>query len=238
MIYSLNWIGEDDTIKQMPDSGINTSGGFNQLQWLTMDILTVKSKVNPAEVIDLYETGMTHKEIAEKLQVNIKTIQRLLKRIGYTSRKKGTHKRFGSHNHKWKGGTTINSGYILKRCPGHPRAKTKGSYVPEHILVMEHHIGRYLFYYGSNNPENEIVHHINENKQDNRIENLQLMTARQHSSLHGQNSACSKAVKRLDTGEIYKSASLAGVSINKSKNAVIAAIRRNCRAGGTYWEYV
>ena len=37
--------------------------------------------------------------------------------------------------------------------------------------------GRYL-------KENEVVHHINENKLDNRPENLEVMTASEHIKLH------------------------------------------------------
>lgn len=42
---------------------------------------------------------------------------------------------------------------------------------------MEDYIGRKL-------NKDEVVHHINEDKLDNRIENLQLMTRGEHSKLH------------------------------------------------------
>lgn len=47
----------------------------------------------------------------------------------------------------------------------------------EHHLVMEKHIGRSI-------KPGEVVHHINKNREDNRIENLQLMTFSDHMSLH------------------------------------------------------
>lgn len=49
--------------------------------------------------------------------------------------------------------------------------------IKEHIKVMQDFIGREI-------NKNEIVHHINEIKDDNRLENLQLMTKGEHSSLH------------------------------------------------------
>lgn len=78
----------------------------------------------------------------------------------------------------WKVQKIISKGdynYVL--CPNHPSA-TKNGYVLEHRIIMENHLGRIL-------NSNEIVHHINHNKKDNRIENLEVMTIKEHSRKHG-----------------------------------------------------
>ena len=78
----------------------------------------------------------------------------------------------GSKNPRWKGGRKIDGyGYVHILKPNHPNA-IKG-YVREHRLVMEKKIKRYL-------KKNEVVHHINGIKDDNRIKNLKLMTRSKH----------------------------------------------------------
>lgn len=78
---------------------------------------------------------------------------------------------------KWKGGKEVRNGYVWIWCPEHPLAHRNK--IAEHRLVMEKHIGRYL-------EIDEIVHHIDGNKQNNNISNLQLMTASEHVKLHNK----------------------------------------------------
>lgn len=136
-------------------------------------------------LLDYFENGMSQEELAKKYSTTQKVVWRLFKTYGLKARKAYKRNQYGANNSSWKGGkTSDNHGYNLIKCVGHPRAKEAGDYVPEHILVMEKHIGRYLNYSGADNPNSEIVHHINEDKSDNRIENLELMTLAEHSKLH------------------------------------------------------
>lgn len=53
-----------------------------------------------------------------------------------------------------------------------------GKRIQLHRYIMEQHLGRKLSVH-------EIVHHKNNDCNDNHIDNLQLMTSEEHSSLHG-----------------------------------------------------
>lgn len=67
-------------------------------------------------------------------------------------------------------------GYLLVYCPEYPRAKPNG-YVLEHRLVMANYLGRPL------EPQ-EHIHHINGDKKDNRIENLEIVSNAEHRKKH------------------------------------------------------
>ncbi len=84
----------------------------------------------------------------------------------------------GPDNHRWTGGRNLSSkGYPrLKVGRQHPLAHSNG-YAYEHLLV----------WVSAGNPIPERgyeIHHINEHKQDNRIENLELISKRRHNMNH------------------------------------------------------
>ncbi len=87
-----------------------------------------------------------------------------------------------SQNPNWRGGIKMVNGYHAVRCPEHPNVMKDG-YVYEHRLVMEEHLGRLL-------TEEEVVHHRNRRKADNRIENLQLCANQaEHLRIHADEDA-------------------------------------------------
>jgi len=69
-----------------------------------------------------------------------------------------------------------NIGYVRIYVPMHPEANNRG-YVYEHRIIAEKMIGRSL-------KKNEVVHHKNRIRWDNRKENLAVMDKRTHSRLH------------------------------------------------------
>lgn len=116
--------------------------------------------------------------IAKELGVTRTVISRRFEKFGIKKLDPVSAKTvFGSaeNSGNWKGGRIVQNGYYMVRCPNHPKAML--GYVYEHRLVMEQHIGRYL-------EKDEIVHHKNRDKQDNRLENLEILTPSEHNKVH------------------------------------------------------
>jgi len=80
-----------------------------------------------------------------------------------------TGKMPGELNPSYKRGYWETNGYLFTRVKGKP--------CQVHRIIAEKKIGRPL-------QDNEVVHHINGNKKDNRPENLEVMTRSEHIQLH------------------------------------------------------
>lgn len=107
--------------------------------------------------------GMSVTEIANQLGRSPKLVWKVCKKHKFAMRPVGAS--LGDKNPSWKGGRTVDKdGYVLLHKPDHPDCNSNG-YIREHRLVAESVLGRRL-------TKTEVVHHINDVRDDNRPENL------------------------------------------------------------------
>lgn len=127
------------------------------------------SKEEISEMVRLYNDNKSQEFIARKFSTHQTVVSRVLLYEGVLKAKNS-----GENHGSWKGGRVNIQGYIaVAVSPDSPFAsmRMRAGYVLEHRLVMAKTLGRALWPW-------ETVHHINGNKTDNRIENLQLRYGR------------------------------------------------------------
>lgn len=95
-------------------------------------------------------------------------------------------------------------------------------YIAEHRLIMERYLGRHL-------KSDEVIHHINRNRKDNRLCNLQLMTRKSHRALHSKEDfKCRKKYNIDEIKELYLqglSTRAIGEKLNIGKSTVAAYMK-------------
>lgn len=113
----------------------------------------------------LLDSGMTQREIAQELGVNSKAIDSRIRDQGLRTARTGPRSGSG-HKSAWKNGRVLEKhGYIGIFAPLHPQANAASGRVPEHRLVMELTLGRYL-------DRPEVVHHHDDTPYHNWPSNL------------------------------------------------------------------
>ena len=125
-----------------------------------------------------------------------KECSNILKETTYLGNNNHQFGLIGDKNASFKGNETISQyGYILEYCPGHPKpcdSSNKGTRVRQHRLVIERNHDKFPEeYFEDINgwivlKDEYDVHHINEDKTDNRLENLQVLTRSEHTTLHNK----------------------------------------------------
>ena len=111
--------------------------------------------------------------------------------------KKDHNTKKGLNHPMWNGGikkTVSNYNFIWN--PNHPNSNSD-NYVYEHVLIMSNFIGRPL-------KKGEIVHHIDGNRQNNNINNLQLMTNKEHMRLHHLKDMSNRICFKCKSNETYR----------------------------------
>lgn len=140
-------------------------------------------------------TKYRRKKLAQELNCDVKDLP---DRRG----KHGNHVSSENH-HKWNDEMKSEHGYKKIRVGlGHPLADSNG-YAYEHLIIWCSS--------GKNKPDdNQVLHHINEEKTDNRIENLELMSKAEHNSLHilergrKENGQFKKATGNILDGQLWQ----------------------------------
>jgi hypothetical protein len=122
------------------------------------------------EIIALYADTRSQTAVASTVGRSQAVISRILRKNGIHDGRRPQGAKHGS----WKGGRLVQNGYVqvmVDRADDFYSMANALGYAMEHRLVMARALGRPL-------SANETVHHVNGNRSDNSIRNLQLRFGR------------------------------------------------------------
>lgn len=120
------------------------------------------------------------------------------------------------------------NGYALVYMPDHPRCMKEGNwdgYIYEHRFVAEELVGRLL-------NENDIVHHIDGDRTNNSLDNLEVTTRSTHSESHnldryGDKPLCLRCGKVIDSRrQVYCSKKCVAGNNRKPSKREIEKLRK------------
>jgi transposase len=160
-------VGESTIQRVLAKNGIDRVGLAEYRQSQAKPQFTGKYEGSDEEILQMYRDGMSMREIAQKIGRSTTVVINRVKKAGISRPFQGG----GKDHSSWSGGRTVDAqGYVRVWVDADdPLAsmRDRSGYIKEHRYVVARLLGRPL-------DPHETIHHIDGDKHNNAIENLQL----------------------------------------------------------------